>query len=86
MAKRKQHKYYKKHYMIVFYDKDDETLLCEFDNVPEILEYKGLECTPKNIRTMHLNILRALTWRNHRTHCLTGKLTYVYLVDIIEEE
>lgn len=81
-----RHKYYRKKYLIVFYDSDNDTLLHEFDNILEILDYKKLEHTSQNIKTMQCNLMRALKWRDHRTHCLNGKLMYVYIVDMIEEE
>lgn len=81
-----KHRYYRGKYLIVFYNSDNDSLLYEFDNVIEILDYKGLEHTPQNIKTMQCNLMRALKWRNHRTHCLNGKLMYVYLVDMIEED
>lgn len=78
-------RYYRGKYLIVFYDNDDETLLHEFDNIYGILEFKQLPPTPQNIKTMQCDLMRALKWRNHKTHCLTGKLMFVYLVDMIEE-
>ena len=78
-------KYYKRKYLIAFYANDDDTLLYEFDNIPAILDFKSLEHTPQNIKTMQCNIMRALQWRDHKTHCLTGEMMYVYLIDMIKE-
>ena len=81
----RSNKYYRGKYLIVFYDNDDETLLYEFDNIYSILDFKQLEHTSQNIKTMQCDLMRALQWREHKTHCLTGKPMYVYIVDMIEE-
>jgi hypothetical protein len=86
MLRANSHRYYRGKYLIVFYDSDDDTLLHEFDNIISILDFKGLTHTPQNIKTMQCNIMRALKWYEHKTRCLTGKLNYVYLVDMVEED
>ena len=86
MSKTNKHKYYRGKYLISVYDSDDDTLLYEFDNILDILDFKKLEHTAQNIRTMQYNIMRALKWYDHKTHSITGKLNYVYIVDMIEED
>ena len=85
MSVKRDRYYYRGKYIIVFYAKDDETYLHEFDNIIDILDFKKLPHTPQNIKTMQCNIMRALQWRDHKTHCLTGEMMYVYLIDMIKE-
>ena len=83
---KKDSRYYKGKYFITFYADDDETFLYAFDNIYDILDFKHLAHNDQNKKTMQCNIMRALKWRNHETHCLTGKLMHVYLVDVFEKE
>lgn len=75
-------RFYKGHYFIVFYDKTDEELLYMFDNVHDILKFKGLENNVQNRNNLNSLLYYALKSENHFTTVLNGKCMRVYIIDI----
>lgn len=84
-AMRNKKRLYKKKYMIVFYDMEDETYLYGFNNCYEICVWKKWEPTPKNLNFIQYTLCRALKRETHKTNLLDGTYMRVYLVDINED-
>lgn len=78
--------YYKGRYMIVFYDKTGEHYINTFDNVREILAYRGDEITRTKINQLNVELCRSLKSDSHYTRMLNGKLMTVWLVDQPNED
>lgn len=74
-------KFYKGHYLIVFYDKTDEILMYMFDNVRDILSFMGLAQTRDNVRKIDLYIIKALKRTDHVSRFLTGETLRLYIID-----
>lgn len=74
-------KFYKGHYLIVFYDRTDEVLMYMFDNVRDILTFMGLAHTKENSDKIHHYITRALRRDNHISRFLTGETLRLYIID-----
>ena len=79
-------KFYKRRFLIVFYDKTDEIFRYMFDNVREILKFQNRECTQQNIKQVQVELYRALKSKEHFTRFLTGEVMRVYIIDIKEGE
>ena len=77
-------KFYKRKFLIVFYDKTDEIFRYMFDNVREILKFQNRECTQQNIKQVQVELYRALKSKEHFTRFLTGEDMRVYIIDIKE--
>lgn len=77
-------KFYKRKFLIVFYDKTDEIFRYMFDNVREILKFQNRECTQQNIKQVQVELYRALKSKEHFTRFLTGEVMRVYIIDIKE--
>lgn len=78
--------YYKNHYFIAFYDRDDETLLYMFNNVYEVAKALGVEPTKNNINKISVDIFRSLRRDNHQTNLFRGRCLRVYIIDIRDDK
>jgi len=78
-------KLYKGHYFICFYDADDEFLVAIFDNTYEILAYRNLEVTPKNIALIRVEVCNALKRDPPTTKMLDGTPMHVHLIDLLDK-
>lgn len=76
------HEYYKGKSFIVFYDKTDENLKYMFNNVREILEFLGKDCSRANVNRMNVEIYLALKRKGHFTRMLKNELLRIYIIDL----
>lgn len=76
---------YKNRYCFAFYEKDDETYVCGFDNIYEILKYKELEADPHNVNIVRSALSKALKRANHYT-TLLGRPMKIYLIDLYDDD
>lgn len=76
---------YKNRYSLAFYEKDDDTYVCGFDNTYEILKYKGLEANPHNVNIVSCSLSKSLKGGNHYTNLL-GRPMKVYLIDLLDDD
>lgn len=81
----KGRKYYKGKYFIAFYDYYSDQLYQTFNNVKEIVEYKGREMNKQNINEMNVLLGRVLM-QKEPTMFLDGKKCRVFIFDVEEEE
>lgn len=79
-------KLFKGRYCIAFYDINTEQLLYIFNNLKEIIIFKGEDITPKTYNFVKIGLYKALKRPHHTTRMLGGVLMQVYLIDIIEDE
>lgn len=79
-------KLFKGRYCIAFYDDQGEELVHVFNNLKEIILFRGEPITPKNYNFMKIGLYKALKREHHTTRMLGGKLMQVYLIDINEDE
>lgn len=79
-------KLFKGRYCIAFYDEQGEELLHVFNNLKEIIVFRGEDITPKAYNFMKIGLYKALKREHHTTRMLCGKLMQVYLIDINEDE
>lgn len=77
--------YYRGRYVIVFYEKDDDTFKFMFNNIRELCKYLGWELNKRNLNRLQVNIFRSLQRYNHQTNLFKGQCLKVYIVDITEE-
>lgn len=80
------HRFYKGHYIIVFYDKTDERLKHIFDNVRDILNFQKKEVNRQNVNIINQEIYKALKSEHHFVTFLTGELMRLYIVDCDDDE
>ena len=82
-----QPKLYKNKYLISFYSEDGEDFRYCFNNVKEILKFKKMPITEKNVRDMNITIYNILKKGKENNKCrfLTGETLRLYLVDMYEE-
>ena len=78
--------YYKNHYFIAFYDKDDETLVYMFNNIYEVARELGVEPTKKNMNRISVDIFRSVRRWNHHTNLFRGRCLRVYIIDIRDDK
>lgn len=78
-------KYYKRKYILVFYERDDDTLKCICNNVVDVCNEFGIPVTEKNINKVKVDLYRSLRRKNHQTNILRGQCLRVYIVDITDE-
>lgn len=72
---------YKGHCIIAFYDKTGENYLYCFNNVREILKFRGMPITRTNVNMINVILYRALKREGHTTNMLTGKPMSVWIID-----
>ena len=72
---------FKGKYLIAFYKEDDETIVAVFDNLKEIIAYRGEEVTYESYATLKCHLYKALKRENHYTRMLDGSPMHVYLED-----
>lgn len=72
---------YKGRFAIVFYDKTGEQYINSFNNIREILAFKGEEITRSSINKMNVILCKELKTDNHHTRLLDGTLMTVWLVN-----
>ncbi len=77
---------FKGRYCIAFYDEHGEELVHVFNNLKEIIIFRGEPITPKAYNFMKIGLYKALKREHHTTRMLGGKLMQVYLIDINEDE
>ena len=77
---------YKGHCIIAFYDKTGENYLYCFNNVREILEFRGMPITRTNVNMINVILYRALKREGHITKMLTGKPMSVWIIDDDDED
>lgn len=85
----KRWNYYKGKYFIVFYDQDGENFINMFNNIREILEYRGEKLTRQNLMRINVELYRSLKSKNHYTRMLSknnSELQTVFIVDINDED
>ncbi len=78
-------KFYKNRYVIALYSLDGEEFIMQFDNVRQMLEYKGEKITEQNIRRMCVILTRALR-KNGVIHFIRKRPTRVYLIDMEDDD
>jgi len=80
-------KLYKNRYMLSFYDLDGEEFRYCFNNVKEILKFKGKPITENNVKKMNIIIYNVLKKGKDNNICrfLTGEKLRLYLVDMQED-
>lgn len=76
---------YKDRYSFAFYESDDETYFCGFDNIYQMLKFKGLEATPHNVNIIRSALSKALKRPNHYT-TIFGRPMRVYLIDLYDDD
>ena len=82
---KKQKIWDKKRSFLALYDKDDEWLITTFNNVADMLKYKGLEVTSKNKAYLTQQIYYILKNQNGYT-TIFGKPMYIHIINDDEEE
>lgn len=75
----------KKKSFLALYDKDDEWLITTFNNVADMLKYKGLEVTSKNKAYLTQQIYYILKNQNGYT-TIFGKPMYIHIIKDDDEE
>lgn len=80
-----QDKLYKDRYVILFYERDDDTLKYMFDNVRQICKELKWEINKRNLNIIQVNITRSLRRKNHQTNLFRGQCLRVYIVDVCDE-
>ena len=75
----------KKKSFLALYDKDDEWLITTFNNVADMLKYKGLEITPKNKAYLTQQIYYILKNQNGYT-TIFGEPMYIHIIKDDDEE
>ena len=84
--KSKDEKLYKKKYVLVVYDKDDDTFKYLFDNLTELCKTLGWEVNRKNMNRVQVNVYRALRRPDHQINLFRGQCYKIYIVDKTKEE
>lgn len=79
-------KFYKKRYLISFYDVNDENLLYFFDNVYQILKFQGKDINRKNANIIESQIYKSQNRKNHFCKFLNGQPMTCHLIDMLEDE
>lgn len=79
-------KLFKGKYLIAFYGADDETPIVVFNNIKEIMEYRGEEINQRNYTFLKVHLYKALKRESHSTRMLDGTPMRVYLIDMEDEE
>lgn len=82
----KDEKLYKGHYVIVFYEQDDDTFKYLFNNITEICKELGLDVNRKNMNKIQVDIYRSLRRSNHQTNLFRRQCLKVYIVDVSDDE
>lgn len=77
---------YKGKYVILFYEKDDDTLKYMFDNIRQICKALRWEMNRRNMNYIQVDINRSLKRKNHTTNLFRGQCLRVYIVDIFEKD
>lgn len=76
---------FKRKYIIVFYESDDDTFKYMFDNIREVCSFMGKKPTKQNLMRITADIVRSEKRWNHRTNLFRGQSLRVYLVDMIND-
>jgi len=79
-------KYYKKRYMICFYDANDEFILYQFDNINQILRFQRKEVNKKNANYIAIQIYKSQQRKNHFCKFLNGQPMTCQLIDMLYDE
>ena len=80
-----QDRLYKDRYVILFYERDDDTLKYMFDNVRQVCKELKWEINRRNLNIIQVNITRSLRRKNHQTNLFRGQCLRVYIVDVCDE-
>lgn len=80
-----QDRLYKDRYVILFYERDDDTLKYMFDNVRQVCKELKWELNKRNLNIIQINITRSLRRKNHQTNLFRGQCLRVYIVDVCDE-
>ena len=80
-----QDRLYKDRYVILFYERDDDTLKYMFDNVRQVCKELKWEINKRNLNIIQINITRSLRRKNHQTNLFRGQCLRVYIVDVCDE-
>lgn len=81
----KEDRLYKDRYVILFYERDDDTLKYMFDNVRQVCKELKWELNRRNLNIIQINITRSLRRKNHQTNLFRGQCLRVYIVDVCDE-
>lgn len=81
----KEDRLYKDRYVILFYERDDDTLKYMFDNVRQVCKELKWEINKRNLNIIQINITRSLRRKNHQTNLFRGQCLRVYIVDVCDE-
>ena len=81
MYQQQRNQYYKNKYYIAFYDKKGEHFVHMFDNLIQILQYKGIEVNLYNLKLYRIELCKSLKTETHYTKMLDGTLMTVWLID-----
>lgn len=77
---------YKGRYVILFYERDDDTLKYMFDNVRQICNALGWKINRKNMNYIQVDVNRSLKRKNHITNLFRGQCLRIYIEDVLEED
>ena len=80
-----QDRLYKDRYVILFYERDDDTLKYMFDNIRQVCKELKWELNRRNLNIIQVNITRSLRRKNHQTNLFRGQCLRVYIVDVCDE-
>lgn len=81
----KEDRLYKDRYVILFYERDDDTLKYMFDNIRQVCKELKWELNQRNLNIIQVNIARSLRRKNHQTNLFRGQCLRVYIVDVCDE-
>lgn len=80
-----QDRLYKDRYVILFYERDDDTLKYMFDNIRQVCKELKWELNRRNLNIIQVNIARSLKRKSHQTNLFRGQCLRVYIVDVCDE-
>lgn len=86
MKKERPEKLYKDKYVIMFYEKDDDTFKYQFNNLRQVCKELGWPITRNNMNRIQVDIYRSIRKHNHQTNLFKGQCLKVYIVDVVDED
>lgn len=77
---------YKGRYVVMFYEKDDDTLKYMFNNLTQVCRQLGWEVNRQNMNRIQVDIHRSLKRSNHQTNLFRKQCLKVYIVDVLDDD